>query len=383
VLSSNNAKKEVVMDHYNRARIVMWELTRACKLACLHCTVGAQQRRSPVELSTYEAYKTIDQIATLHPEELLFTGGDPLERADIYQLVDYAVRRGLQPTLAVSITQLLTGNAIGKLRHHGLARLAISIDAASPDRHDATRGIPGHFTQSLLAIRWARTSEMALDVNTLVSRRNVGDLETIAQLLADLSVQRWNVYFGVPTPALNKNDALSAVEAEAVLERLYTIGLRSPLAIRTIEAPQYRRVVLQKGLDERRRSLERYFESTDAADATLEQKAISRATTDRSEIVFISHSGEISISPFLPLTAGNVRYQPLSTIYRTGDLFNQLRDDSRLKGKCGKCEFKRICGGSRARAYATTGDLFAADPLCSYEPGQFAASAPILNHTVR
>ncbi|HET7704599.1 MAG TPA: radical SAM protein [Thermoanaerobaculia bacterium] len=371
------------MGHYNRARIVMWELTRACKLACLHCTVGAQQKRSPVELSTYEAYKTIDQIAALHPEELLITGGDPLERADIYQLVDYAVRRNLQPCLVLSVTQLLTGNAIGKLRRHGLSRLAISIDASSPDRHDAARGIPGHFTQSLLAIRWARTYEMALEVNTLVTRHNVNDLETIAQLLADLSVQRWNVYFAVPTREMNRNDALTAAETEAVFERLYAIGLRSPVAIRTIEAPHYRRFVLQKGLDERRRTIDRYFESADADDASLEQQAISRATTDRSEIVFISHSGEVSISPFLPLTAGNVRYQPLATIHRSTDMFLQISDDSRLKGKCGKCEFRRICGGSRARAYAATGDLFAADPLCSYEPGQFAAAAPILSHAVR
>jgi radical SAM protein with 4Fe4S-binding SPASM domain len=345
--------------------------------------VGAQQKRSPVELSTYEAYKTIDQIAALHPEELLITGGDPLERADVYQLVDYAVRRNLHPTLSVSVTQLLTGNAIGKLRRHGLARLAISIDASSPERHDAVRGIPGHFTQSLLAIRWARTSELALEINTLVTRRNVEDLETMAQLFADLSVQRWNVYFGVPTPETSKREALTADEIEQVFERLYAIGQRSPVAIRTIEAPHYRRFVLQKGLEARRRTLDRYFESADADDATLEQNAISRATTDRSEVVFVSHSGEVSISPFLPLTAGNVRYQPLSTIYRTGDMFTNLRDDSRLKGKCGLCEFRRICGGSRARAYAATGDLFAADPLCSYEPGQFAAAAPILNHAVR
>lgn len=371
------------MVHYNRARIVMWELTRACKLSCLHCSAGAQQKRSPVELSTYEAYKTIDQIAALHPEEVLITGGDPLERTDVYQLIDYAVRRNLQPGLAVSVTQLLTGNAIGKLRRHGLSRLALSIDAASPDRHDAARGVSGHFTQSLLAIRWARTCEMALEVNTLVTRLNADDLEAIAGLLAGLSVQRWNVYFLVPTRDMNRNDALTAAETEAVFERLYAVGLRSPLAIRTIEAPHYRRFVLQKGLDEHRRTIERYFESADAGEISLEQQAISRATADRSEIVFISHTGEVSISPFLPLTAGNVRSQPLSAIHSSTGMFLQISDDSRLKGRCGKCEFRRICGGSRARAYAATGDLFAADPLCSYEPGQFAAAAPILDNAAR
>src|SRR5512138_1450496 len=153
-----------------RARIVMWELTRACKLTCVHCPIGAQQRRSPLELSTYEAYKTIDQIVAMSPEEVIITGGDPLERADIYQLIDYARRRGLQPALTVSATPTLTGAAVGKLKRNGLTRIVVGVDSATPDRHDTARGISGQFASTLMALRWARTSGLALEINTLVTR---------------------------------------------------------------------------------------------------------------------------------------------------------------------------------------------------------------------
>lgn len=358
-----------------RARIVMWELTRACRLTCVHCPIGAQQRRSPLELSTYEAYKTIDQIVALSPDEVIITGGDPLERADIYQLIDYARRRGLLPSLTVSATPGLTGAAVGKLRRNGLTRLVVSVDSAVPERHDMARGINGQFASTLMALRWARTSGLALEINTLVTRNNVNDLDTIAELLADLGVSRWNVHFLVPIGESKKIEALSASEVERVFEKLQEIAPRVSFTIRTIEAPHYRRFLLQKAVEANQRSIERYFDA-EAAGESIEQIASERATNDRSEFLFISHTGEVSISAFLPMTAGNVRYQPLSSLYRYGELFAALRDDANLKGKCGKCEFKRTCGGSRARAFAQTGDIFGSDPLCSYEPGTFDTAAP-------
>ncbi len=360
-----------------RARIVMWELTRACRLTCVHCPIGAQQRRSPLELSTYEAYKTIDQILALSPDEVIITGGDPLERADIYQLIDYARRRGLQPSLTVSATPGLTGAAVGKLKRNGLTRLVLGVDSAVPERHDLARGINGQFASTLMALRWARTSGLALEINTLVTRRNVDDLDTIAELLADLGVSRWNVHFLVPIGESKKIEALSASEVESVFEKLQEIAPRVSFTIRTIEAPHYRRFLLQKALEANQRSIERYFDAA-AAGEPIEQIASERATNDRSEFLFISHTGEVSISAFLPMTAGNVRYQPLSSLYRYGEMFAALRDDANLKGKCGKCEFKRTCGGSRARAFAQTGDIFGSDPLCSYEPGTFDTAAPTI-----
>lgn len=353
----------------DRARVVMWELTRACKLACAHCPIGAQPRRSPLELSTYEAYKTIDQIVSMNPEELIITGGDPLERADIYQLIDYARRRGLDPVLTVSATPSLTGAAIGKLKRNGLARLVISLDSAAPEKHDSARGISGQFGATLLAIRWARTAELPVEVNTLLTRRNLSDLNTTAELLGDVEVARWNIYFLVPTGNAKHVDALTADEVENVFEKIYDLSTRVPFPVRTFEAPHYRRFVLQKAVELRQRSIDSYFDPK--GDGLRIADDTGNAAVAVNNYIYISHTGEVSVSPFLPLTSGNIRYQALPTVYRYGELFAAVRDEVNLKGKCGRCEFRTVCGGSRARAFATAGDLFAADPLCAYQPGSF------------
>jgi radical SAM protein with 4Fe4S-binding SPASM domain len=344
--------------------VVTWELTRACHLSCVHCPIGAQQKRSPLELSTYEAYKTIDQIAALHPQELIVTGGDPLERPDIYQLLDYARRRTLAPTLTVTASPALTGAVVGTLKRNGLARMAIAIDSATPARHDAARGIGGLFASTLLAIRWARTVSLPVEVNTLVTRRNVDELGTLSALLGDLSVDRWNLYFVVPIGESKHHETLMADEVENVFETLWDASQKMPYRIRTFEAPHYRRFAIQK------MSAERNLIGTDHADLL--------AAADCAEQIFISHTGEVSLSPFLPMTAGNVRYQPLTTIYQRSDLFAAVRTSTNLKGKCGRCEFRSVCSGSRARAFAMTGDIFASDPLCAYHPGEFVAATPML-----
>jgi AdoMet-dependent heme synthase len=345
--------------------IVMWELTRACRLECVSCSIAAQQRRSPLELSTYESYKTIDQIASLRPAELVITGGDLLERNDIYQLIDYARRHGISPTVTLTVTPAMTGSVIGKLRHNGAARIAISIDSALPERHDAERGIHGQFASTLLALRWARTADMPVEVNTLLSRGNVSDLARLAELLGDVGVARWNIYLFVPTAHTKNTDALNANEVEAAFETIYELSRRVPFEIRTFEGPQYRRFVVQQ--------------TAKAIAESIEPAPVDQGRAQRQEVIFISHTGEVSASPFLPLPAGNVRYQPLGAVYRTSDLFVALRDPNNLKGKCGRCEFKSICHGSRARAFAATGDLFAPDPLCAYQPGRFSEAIPALH----
>src|SRR6185369_8286500 len=213
--------------------VVTWEITRACRLSCMHCPVGAQQKRSPLELSTYEAYKTIDQIAALRPQELIITGGDPLERSDVYQLLDYARRRALAPTLTVTASPALSGAVIGTLKRNGLSRIAIAIDSAKPDRHDAARGITGLFGSTLLAIRWARTVALPVEVNTLVTRQNVAELSTLAALLGDLNVERWNVFFIVPTGDSKHLEMLTADEVERVFGTLWDVAQKAPFRVRT------------------------------------------------------------------------------------------------------------------------------------------------------
>ena len=357
-----------------RLRVVMWELTRACKLGCAHCPIGAQPRRSPLELSTYEAYKTIDQIVSLHPDEVIITGGDPFERSDLYQLLDYGRRRGLRASLTVSVTPSLTGASIGKLKRNGLERLVIGLDSSAPDKHDAARAISGQFGSTLLAMRWARTAQLPVEVNTLLGPHNAGDLQTIAELLADVDVQRWNIYFLVPVGNSRHVETLSADEVENVFAKLYDLQQRVPFPIRTFEAPHYRRFVLQRAVEQRQRTIDHYFDPS--VDGIAIGEDSSRAAVAVNNYMFISHTGEVSVSPFLPLTAGNVRYQPLSTVFQYGELFAVVRDEVNLKGKCGRCEFRTVCGGSRARAFAMTGDLFAADPLCAYQPGTFLPVAP-------
>src|SRR6185369_5251854 len=219
--------------------VVTWEITRACRLSCMHCPVGAQQKRSPLELSTYEAYKTIDQIAAMRPQELIITGGDPLERSDVYQLLDYARRRGLAPTLTVTPSTALTGSVIGTLKRNGLARIAIALDSAKPARHDAARGVGGMFASTLLAIRWARTVSLPVEVNTLVTRRNADELRTIAALLSDLSIERWNVYFVVPAGESKQLEALTSQEVEQAFGVLWEASQKASYKVRTFEAPHY------------------------------------------------------------------------------------------------------------------------------------------------
>jgi radical SAM protein with 4Fe4S-binding SPASM domain len=326
----------------------MWEVTRACKLSCIHCPGGAQQKRSQAELSTYEAYKTIDQIASLDPEELILTGGDPLERPDLLQLVDYARRRGVRPSLSAAATSLLTGASIGKLKRNGLVSIALPVDSACRERFEASRGVKGLFTATLMAMRWARTANLRLEINTLVTPDNVEELETIASLVSDVEASRWNIYFPIQA-------TFTPEVAENIFSRLAEIGTRASFDIRTFEAPQFARFLAQHP----------------DADGFFGRLPLSTAVSDRRDMLFVSHTGEVSISPFLPLGAGNVRYQPLASLYSNSDLLAVVRDDANLRGKCGRCEFKHICGGSRARAFAASGDLFATDPLCSYQPGEF------------
>ena len=354
--------------------IVMWELTRACHLQCMHCTAGAQARRNPLELSTYEAYKTIDQIVALAPRELLITGGDPLERVDLFQLVDYARRRGIRPAVTLVPSNALNGSIPGKLRANGVDRAIFSIDGTNPERHDAVRGIRGHFTSTLQAIRWARTSGLPVEINTLVSRRGARELGTIADLVAELGAVRWNLYFLVPVKASRDIEMLTADEVEEVFGRIFDTSARVPFPIRTFEAPHYARYLLQRALASRQETIERFFDKGTAID--VPEEAVF-ATATASNVVFVSHTGEVSVSPFVPLVAGNVRYQPLSWVYHNSDLFTALRDDNNLKGKCGRCEYRTICRGSRARAFAISGDIFAADPLCTYQPGAFAPATAI------
>jgi radical SAM protein with 4Fe4S-binding SPASM domain len=346
---------------------VLWELTRLCDLHCRGCPSGASEQRDPNELSTYEAYKTIDQIATLRPRELIISGGDPLERDDVAQIVDYARRRGLDPSLVLAPSRDLTFDAIAKLQSNGLTSAVFSLDGSTAATHERVHGVIGTFATTLRAMRWAERTGLRVELNTLVTLQNADDLEAIVELIRPFSIARWNVHFLVPTGASRNLEMLTATDVERVFAILDAIRARETFALRTVEAPHYRRFLVQKILGS-------WSDFTGYADENDSSRDILDAALDGARsFVYISHSGEVRPSEFAPHSAGNLRYRPLGDIYRGSDLFVALRDPDNLHGRCSECDYRTLCGGSRARAYAMTGDLFGSDPLCAYEPASVGA----------
>ncbi len=358
------------IDFDERPFIVIWETTQACDLACIHCRACAQPFRSSHELSTSEARRMIDEIAAMQAPLFVMTGGDPLKRPDIYDLVKYAAKRGVRPSLTPSATPLLTRSAVAKLKESGLARLAISLDGPTAEIHDNFRRVPGSFQWTLDAVQYAHEVGLPVQINTTITRHNLQYLDDMIALMEKLGIVLWSVFFLVPTGRGQSVDLISAEQFEQVFEKLYETSKRVPFDIKSTEAQHYRRYLLQKRTEMRRQGTapgERvpHFLGVESADG------IGRAPkgiNDGKGFVFISHMGEVFPSGFLPVSAGNVRTQSLADLYRNSPLFKALRDTANLDGKCGRCEFKEICGGSRARAYALTGDIFAEEPCCVYEP---------------
>jgi len=378
------------MNFNERPFIVIWEMTQACDLACIHCRASAKPMRHPLELSTAEGQRLIDQVAHLRVPVFVLSGGDPLKRPDLYRLVEYATLRGVRTSLTPSATPLLTREALAGLKRAGLARLAVSLDGPNALAHDAFRGISGSFELTLQAIRSAHELGIPLQINTTVSRQNFSDFDEIAQLVEVLDIVLWAVFFLVPTGRGQTEDLTTAREFEEIFGKLHRMSQRVRFDIKTTEAQHYRRFVAQARAAERRGAAARTQPIPELyanrSDPFTREEGTSRNTADgigraprgindANGFVFVSHLGEVYPSGFLPLSAGNIRGQSLASIYRESPLFTSLRDAKNLKGKCGVCEFREICGGSRARAYALTGDAFAEESCCTYQPKAVASIA--------
>jgi radical SAM protein len=363
---------DLTIDFNERPFIVIWEVTRACDLACVHCRASAQAWRNPLELSTEEGKRLIDEVAALRVPVFVLTGGDPLKRPDTFELVDYAASLGVRVSLTPSATPLLTEGAIARLKQSGLARLAISLDGPTAEVHDAFRKVPGSYDCTLRAARYAREIGLPVQINTTITRHNLPLIDDIIRLLETLDIALWSVFFLVPTGRGQHIDLLSAEEFEAVFEKLYQLSQRSKFDIKSTEAQHYRRFLLQRRAEARRAgtSPARMADPFHSM-IGVTQDGIGRAPkgiNDGKGFAFVSHTGEVYPSGFLPMAAGSIRKQSLTELYRHSPLFTSLREPGNLKGKCGDCEFREICGGSRARAFALTGDLFAEEPCCVYQP---------------
>ncbi len=364
---------ELAIDFDQRPYIVIWEVTQACDLACVHCRASAQPKRNSFELSTEEGKRLIDEIAAMKVPVFVVTGGDPIKRPDLFELIEHAAKVGVRVSLTPSATPLLTRKIIHRLKQSGLARLAVSLDGSNAEVHDAFRGMSGSFQRTMEAIEWANEVGLPVQINTTFSRRNVDDFEAIAALMESKQITLWSVFFLVPTGRGKLNDLLSAEEFEDIFAKLHNLSQRAPFHIKTTEAQHYRRYVLQQQVQSKRNG-----QPTSTSPAfTKVQDTVGRAPrglNDGKGFVFVSHMGEVFPSGFLPFSGGNVRSDSLSRIYRESPIFQQLRDPDQLQGKCGACEFRHICGGSRARAFATTGDPLAEEPCCSYVPKGYVTS---------
>jgi len=356
--------------------LAIWEVTQSCDLACKHCRAAAQPIAHPDQLTTAEGKALIDQIADLHVPIFVFTGGDPLKRADVFELIRYASDKGVKVAVTPSATPLLTREAIFKMKDAGMVRLGISLDGSSPEIHDAFRGLPGAWARTIQAIEWAGEAGIPVQVHTTISRHNANDLDNLCTLFEKLAIVMWNVFFLVPVGRGQLGDLLSGEEFEQVFGKIYELSQRVNFQIKTTEAMHYRRYLLQHKLEEKRighghphAAAPEYEAGAPMADAeTRTHGWATRRVNDGKGFVFISHVGNVYPSGFLPIHAGNIRKTSLAEIYRNAPIFKALRNTSRLEGKCGACEYKEICGGSRARAYALTGDPLAQEPCCIYQP---------------
>lgn len=371
--------------------VAIWEITRACDLACVHCRAAAQSRRSQFELSTEEGFRLIDDIAKLQPRVFVITGGDPLKRDDVYDMIAYAKGAGLEPSVTPSATPLLTPEAIAKMKAHGVTRLAISLDHYQREDHDNFRRVPGSFDLTIRAIEAARDLNIPVQINSTVSKRTAEDMPKMAALLSKYpNIVMWSVFFLVPTGRAKSGDMILPEEVETLFADLHEISKNVPFNVRTTEAMHYRRYVLQQMMAARGKTTDELIDpATGLVDAStmfthsrpigvqMQTGAITRAPKGVNEakgFVFISHIGDVFPSGFLPLRAGNVKKESLVDVYRTSDVFRTLRDSSLLKGKCGVCEFRELCGGSRSRAWSLTGDAFESDPTCTYQPRAIVAA---------
>jgi len=370
---------------HEKPLLVFWETTKACMLACKHCRASAILKPLPGELSTEEGLKLIDDIAGFGKPLpiLVFTGGDPLMRADIWDLIAHAKSHGFRVAVAPAVTPMLKRETLAKMLDAGVNGISISLDGARPETHDGIRGIKGVFKQTINVIKEAIEIGLGVQVNTAIMRDNVEELADLVKLLIDIGVSTWEVFYLVPVGRAQRSLDLSPMEWEDVSHFLYEAS-KYGILVRTTEGPMFRRVAIT------RRLLELAGHNPDEVlkPGPLYQRLINRlrnllgeprskplatttGTRDGKGILFVSYDGTVYPSGFMTYPLGNVRTKSIVEIYRDNTLLSAIRS-ARFRGRCGVCEFRDICGGSRARAYTLQADPLGEDPACPYKPGEFS-----------
>ncbi len=360
--------------------LVIWETTQACDLACSHCRASAQPGRHPGELTTSEGERVLAETADMGTPVFILSGGDPVKRPDLCHFIRFGKQRGLRMGTIPAASDALTEDIVRQLKDADLDQMALSLDFPTAELHDAFRGVPGAFAKTMAAVEWAHRSALPVQINSTVCGRSAPYLAEMAELVERLGIVFWEVFFLVPVGRGEALGGLTPEQCEELFAILYRVQKRAPFVLKVTEAPHYRRYVAER-------------EAATSGDTAKTHAGTMPQLLQRSEgpghtvglaprgvnagngFAFVSHTGDVFPSGFLPLCAGNVRTQGLADIYRHSRLFRMLRDPDALHGRCGRCEYRVICGGSRSRAYALTGSYRATDPWCGYQPARLAAGA--------
>jgi heme b synthase len=350
-----------------RLQLVAWEVTRRCNLFCAHCRASAQNNEYAGELTLGECRQVIDEIARVGKPILILTGGEPLMRPDIYEIGQYAIKQGLRPVMGTNGT-LITAEIAAKLKEIPLSRVAVSLDFPTPELQDKFRGQAGAFEAALLGIANARRAGLEIQINCTLTRLNVALLDDLLALALKVGAVAFHPFLLVPTGRGKglESAELSPQQYEETLNYIYDkqLELGDKLFFKPTDAPHYVRITRQRG--------QAHPAEVAPAPANAPRRhptnAISRGCLAGIGFCFISHIGRVQGCGYLDVEAGNIKQQPFDEVWANSLLFNRLRDIANLKGKCGSCEYKRICGGCRARAYEATGDYLENEPYCVYQP---------------
>jgi radical SAM protein len=343
---------------------IAWEVTRACAYACVHCRADAQHHRDPRELSTAEAKALIERLAAFGNNPILiFTGGDPMMRPDLFELIAYASERGLRCSLTPTATALPTKERLERAREAGIKRVALSLDAPRPEIHDEFRKVKGSWQRTMDTLHRAHDVGLSVQVNTTVAKHNVDILHEMVPFIQEVGAVQWSVFFLVPTGRAMAEQMISPEQHERIFNWLYDLSQTAPFDIKATAAPMYRRVAIERKRAEVGSGAPVTFQSAGFQYADGLNRP-TKGVNDGNGFLFISHIGEIQPSGFLPVTADNVRNDDVVDVYRNSPIFKDLRNPSKLKGVCGACKYNDVCGGQRGRAYGLTGDYLESDPAC-------------------
>ncbi len=356
---STQSKQHLLQTQELAPKVVAWESTRACNSACVHCRAEAQKQPDPNQLTTQEAFNLVDQIADFCKPVLIISGGDPLLRKDIFEIASHASSKGIRAVMSPSGSNI-TPQVIEKMKSSGIKMISISIDGSNAEVHDGFRQVPGAFDMALNSIRCARQGALPFRVNTTVTQHNLHDLPEILKLAFEIGAKEWDVFMLVPTGRGKVEMEITPEQYEETLHFIYNSNLTSPIPIKMTCSPQYTRVSAQRQKESENQTLQ--------IQNRVGPHGGGRGCMAGNGFCFVSHVGEVFGCGFLPVPAGNIRQQNFKQIYQQSPLFVELRNPDLLKGKCGVCEYKAICGGCRARALSIKGSYLEEEPYCTYSP---------------